>query len=100
LNRTLHVSERFSVHHQESSIVYTAIGISHTGYADCLLAGSGWNHIVTYSSNKTNEMHEFLKFIFGIGLYMFRTVSLSITRSLVLYTQQYVYVKQVMLTAC
>jgi hypothetical protein len=30
----------------------------------------------------------FLKFIFGIGLYMFRTVSLSIIRSLVLYTQQ------------
>jgi len=35
-NRTLHVSDRFSVHHQESSTVYTAIG-----YADCLLARSG-----------------------------------------------------------
>ena len=30
-----------TVHHQESSTVYTAIGICHTGYADCLLAGSG-----------------------------------------------------------
>jgi len=40
-NRTLHVSDSFSVHHQESSAVYTAIGICHTGYADCLLAGSG-----------------------------------------------------------
>ena len=30
-----------------------------------------------YSYNKTNEKHYFLKFIFGIRLYMFRTVSLS-----------------------
>ena len=41
-NRTLHVSDRFSVHHQEPSTVYTAIGICHTGFADCLLAGSDW----------------------------------------------------------
>ena len=40
------------------------------------------------SYNKTNEMYEFLKFIFGIELYMFRTDFLSIIRSLVLYTQQ------------
>ena len=40
-NRTLHVSDRFTVHHQESSTVYTAIGVCHTGYADCLLARSG-----------------------------------------------------------
>ena len=40
-----------------------------------------------YSYNKTNEMHKFLKFIFGIELYMFRTGFLSIIRSLVLYTQ-------------
>ena len=39
-NRTLHVSDRFSVHHQESSTVHTAI---HTGYADCLLASSQHN---------------------------------------------------------
>ena len=45
-------------------------------------------------------MHYFLKFIFGIELYMFQTVSLFIIRSLALYTQQYVYVIQVMLTAC
>jgi len=31
---------------------------------------------------------------------MFRTVSVSIIRSLALYTQQQVYVKQVVLTAC
>jgi len=36
---------------------------------------------VTYAYNKTNDMHYFLKFIFGIELYMFRTVSLSIIRS-------------------
>jgi hypothetical protein len=45
-------------------------------------------------------MHQFLKFIFGIELYMFRTVSLSIIRSLALYTQQQIYAIQVMLTAC
>jgi len=28
---------------QESSTVHTAVGICHTGYADCLLAGTGWN---------------------------------------------------------
>jgi len=41
-----------------------------------------------YSYNETNKMHKFLKFILGIGLFMFWTVSLSIIRSLVLYTQQ------------
>jgi hypothetical protein len=44
--------------------------------------------IVIYSYNKTNEMHSFLKFVFGIELYMFRAGFLSIIRSLVLYTQQ------------
>jgi len=38
-----HVLDSFSVHHQESSTVHTAIGICHTCYADCLLVGSGWN---------------------------------------------------------
>jgi hypothetical protein len=39
-NRTLHVSDSFSVHHPESSTVHTAI---HTGYADCLLASCQHN---------------------------------------------------------
>jgi len=43
---------------------------------------------MTYSYNKTNKMHWFLKFIFGIELYIFQTVSLSIIRSLALYIQQ------------
>jgi len=34
-------------------------------------------------------MHQFLKFIFGIKFYMFRTVPLSIIRSFSLYTQQW-----------
>jgi len=34
-------------------------------------------------------MHEFLYFIFGIKLHMFRTVPLSIIRSFSLYTQQW-----------
>jgi len=37
------------------------------------------------SYNKTNEMHKFLKFIFGIEFYMLRTGFLYIIRSLVLY---------------
>ena len=44
---------------------------------------------LSYSYNKTNYMHQFLKFIFGIKLYMFRTVSLSIIRSFSLYTRQW-----------
>jgi len=52
--------------------------------------------IVICSHNKTNEMHEFFKFTFG----MLRTGFLSIIRSLVLYTKQQVYVIQVMLIAC
>jgi len=39
-NRTLHVSVRFFAHHQESSTVYTAMGVCHRGYADCLLASN------------------------------------------------------------
>ena len=41
------------------------------------------------SYNKTTQMHQFLKFICGIKLYMFRTVPLSIIRSSSLYTQQW-----------
>jgi len=41
-------------------------------------------------------MHQFLKFIFGIELYTFRIGFLYIIRSLVLYTQQYVYIIQVL----
>ena len=50
--RTLHVLDRFTVYHQESSTVYTAIGIYHTGYADCLLAGSGRNILIPLESSQ------------------------------------------------
>ena len=53
-NRTLHFWDRFSVHHQESSTVYTQIGICHAGYADCLLAGSGWNILIPLASSRHN----------------------------------------------
>ena len=53
-NRTLHVSDSFSVHHQESSTVHTAIGICHTGYADCLLAGSGCSILIPLVSSQHN----------------------------------------------
>ena len=47
-----------------------------------------------YSYNKTNQTHQFLKFILGIELHMFRTVSLYVIRSLVLHTHRnkYMYV--------
>jgi len=53
-----------------------------------------------YSYNKSHRNALFLIFIFGIELYIFRTGFLSIIRSLVLYTQQYDHVIQVLLTAC
>jgi hypothetical protein len=51
--------------------------------------------------SKSNQMHQLFKFLcFGITLYMFRTVYVSIIRSSRLYIQQQVYVKQVLLPAC
>ena len=44
---------------------------------------------------KPTRCTNFSKFIFGIELYMFGTVFLSIIRSLVLYAQQQIYVIQV-----
>jgi len=40
----------FSVHHQESSTEYTAIGICHTGYADC------WNILIPLASRQQTCM--------------------------------------------
>ena len=34
------------MHHQESITVYKAVGICHTGYADCFLASSPTSRIV------------------------------------------------------
>ena len=48
--RTLHVSDRSTVHHQESSTVYTAI---HTGYADYLLAISGCCVLISLADSIT-----------------------------------------------
>jgi len=57
--------------------------------------------IVIYFYSKTNEMHQFLKFIyFGITLCMFRKVFPSIISISRLYIQQPVYVKQILLPAC
>ena len=49
--------------------------------------------------SKTNWMHQCLKFIlFGVTLYMFRTVFPSIIRSSRLYILQQAYVKQILLS--
>jgi len=45
-------------------------------------------------------MHQFLKFILGIKLYMFRTVPLSIIRSFSLYTYSNGICHTGLLTAC
>ena len=54
--RTLHVSDRFSVHYQEPSTVYTAIGICHTGFVDCLLGGSEWNTLIPLTSSQDGRV--------------------------------------------
>jgi len=48
-----------------------------------------WPCIVINSYNKTNWMHQLLKFSFGIKFCMFRRVPLSTIRSFSLYTQQW-----------
>ena len=71
--RTLHVSDRFSVRHQD---------ICHAGYADCLLAGSGCTriqyqtsddrqktcpkHVEYYSKNKFEKLVHLVSFIIRI----------------------------------
>jgi len=57
-NRTLHVSDRFSVHHQESRTVYTAICTRHTDYADSLLVGSGWNSILIPLTSSHHNLYD------------------------------------------
>ena len=74
-----------------STLTFTFVALC--AYSFCYM-------VSLFSYDKTNEMHKFLKFISGIELYMSRTGFLSIIMSLVLYTQQYVYVIQVLLTAC
>jgi len=52
--RTLHVSDRFTVHHQESSTVYTPMGICRTGYGDRLLARSGCSILISLADGHHN----------------------------------------------
>ena len=63
------------MHRQESSTVYTAVGVCHTGFADCLQAGSGWNwypddgqktcpkHVEFYSKNNFEKLVHLVGFI-------------------------------------
>jgi hypothetical protein len=85
--RTLRVSDSFSVHHQESSTIHTAIGICHTGYADCLLVSSQHNlyvvlcvqcytpddeqrncpkHVEFYTKNKFEKLVHLVGFIIRV----------------------------------
>ena len=54
-------------------------------------------HFILSLIMKPKRCTNFTNLFFGIELYVFRTISLSIIRSLALYTQQY---KQVTQTAC
>ena len=54
---------------------------------------ASWYILIIKPTRSTN-------FIFGIGLHMFRTITLSIIRSLELYTQQYVYIIQAVCITC
>jgi hypothetical protein len=47
--RTLHVSDSFAVHHQESSTVHTATGICHTGFAVFWRDQDGWIFYILYT---------------------------------------------------
>ena len=85
------MSDSFSVHHQESSTVHTAIGVCHTGFADCVLASSQHNlydiylllcvqywtpddgqrncpkHVEFYSKNKFEKLVHLIGFIIRIS---------------------------------
>jgi hypothetical protein len=56
-NRTLHVLDIFSVHHQECSTVHKAVDICNTGYADCLLAGSGCSILIPLASDNLYDIY-------------------------------------------
>ena len=51
---TLHVSDRLSVHHQESKTVHIASGVCQTDSADCFLAGPRCSISFPLASNQQN----------------------------------------------
>jgi len=61
--RTLHVSDSISVHHQKSNTVHTAMCLGHTIYADCLLAGSGWSSILIPLVNSQQNLYNLYKLL-------------------------------------
>ena len=40
--------------------VFTAIGICHTSYVDCLLARSGWNILTSLADSQHNQYDKYL----------------------------------------
>ena len=63
--------------------------------------GNLYKRYCTYFYSKTNQMHNISNLLyFGTTLYMYRTVFPFIIRSLRLYIQHQVHVKQILLTAC
>jgi len=69
-----HLVSRIRMHGaSQSTCLHRMVWVHFTFYTTSL-------GLVFYSYNKTNEMHLFLRFIFGIELYMFWTGFLSIIR--------------------
>ena len=58
--RTLHVSDRITVHHQESSTVHTAIVICHTSYAESLLARFECSILISLADCQHNLYDKYL----------------------------------------
>ena len=56
----LHVSDKFTAHHQESSTVFTAIGICRTGYVDYLLARSGCSIPISLADSQHKMYDKYL----------------------------------------
>jgi len=56
-------------------------------------------NIISILNQLDAQMYQ-IYFIFGMTLYMFRTVFPSIIRSSRMYIQQQAYVKQILLSAC
>ena len=88
-NKSLHVSDSSSVHHQELFTVHTAVVYFLKfifGIKFYLFRRVPLSIIRNFFTVQTIYL---FKFIFGIKLYMFRTVPLSTIRSFSLYTKQW-----------
>ena len=109
LSDALHVSDGFSVHHQEHKTAHTASGICHTRFAILFISvrrstcfrwvfrpssgAQNWTYSVRYLSDPFHNFIYFCK-----TLYMFQTDFPSIICSTKLHIQRQVFVRPILLT--